>query len=48
MADETVFDFLHSEVVNYVCNRSDTIEDKKVLEFVINLRINDINILFSG
>lgn len=28
MADETVFDFLHSEVVNYVCQESN--KDKKV------------------
>lgn len=31
MADETVFDFLHSEVVNHVCRLDDPNPDRKVL-----------------
>lgn len=30
MADETIFDFLHSEVVNHVCRLEDPNPDRKV------------------
>lgn len=39
MADESLFDFLHSEVINYVCNNKDSNEDKKVITTHNNLTL---------